>query len=324
MDENDGNPLTRAWRWWRPLLVSRHLWVRVGGLLAAGVLFVLLLNLALMPLWTRHGAEIRVPEVRQMSADDADDALQAAGLRPEAQPQPFNPNLPADVVVDQTPLPGASVKPGRRVYYYVNARPREMVRVPDVISRSEGVARADLEQGRLIIGEVLVDSTHTPYEGTVTRQTPRGGHQVPIGTRVTLWVSPGLGQDRVTVPDVTGLSPAEARRVIREAGLWVDSPNARGTEVQWQEPRAGTRLREGEEVRIHTTTPPAGAAPPERDDTPTATPRTPQPNRPRTPEPDPRPEPAVPDPPPPATDDDGTKPPAVEEPKPPVEDDDED
>jgi len=286
------------------LLASRHFWIRAGGLVAAGILVVVLFNVALMPLWTRHGVETNVPEVRNMNADDARDALAAAGLRAELREQPFNPNLPADVVVDQTPLAGAAVKPGRRIYYYVNARPREMVQVPDVLSRSEGVARADIEGARLMVGDVEVDSVHTPYEGTVTRQVPRGGHQVPIGSRVTLWISPGLGRDRVTVPDVTGLSPAEARRVVREAGLWVDSPNARGNDVTWQEPRAGTRLREGEEVRIHTTPAPAGAVRPVRPDSDTRPPRTPQAERPTpaTPAPEPAPTPDDPAPAPPQSD----------------------
>jgi beta-lactam-binding protein with PASTA domain len=313
MDARQDRPRPRT----ADLLTSHHLWVRAGGLVAGVILFAVLFNLALMPLWTRHGAEISVPEVRRLSADEAEDALAAAGLRAEQREQPFNPNLPADLVVDQTPLPGSSVKPGRRIYFYVNARPREMVRVPDVVSRSEGVARADLEAARLVIGEVLVDNVHTPYEGTVTRQTPRGGHQIPIGSRVTLWISPGLGSDRVAVPDVTDLSPSEARRVIREAGLWVDSPNARGDRVRWQEPRAGTRLREGEEVRIHTTPPPAGMQPVQRprdgdDDRP---PRTPQADdepapAPATPTPPPAaPEPAPPDDPkPPPSDDGGDKP----------------
>ncbi len=291
----------------RSLVLSKAFWLRVAGLLAAGTLALVLVDLALMPLWTRHGAEIRVPEVVRMTAADAEDALEAAGLNAEMREQPFNPNLPPDIVVDQTPAPNAAVKPGRRVYYYVNARPREMVQVPDVASRSEGVARADLEQAGLLVGEVIVDSVHTPYEGTVTRQLPRGGLQAPQGTRVTLWVSPGLGQDRVTVPDVTGLSPSEARRVIREAGLWVDSPNARGDSIRWQEPRPGTRLREGEEVRIHSTPPPASAREPEREDaTPSRTPpRTPQRDREETPSP-PTPSPA---------------PPADDAPDPPAEDD---
>src|SRR5690606_9609363 len=106
------------------------------------------------------------------------------------------------------------------IYYYVNASPREMVAVPDVAGMSEGVAKAELQEAELLVGDVRIDTVFTPFEGTVTRQTPPGGSAVPQGTRVTLWLSPGLGREQVRVPDVTGLAPAEAREVLREAGLW--------------------------------------------------------------------------------------------------------
>jgi serine/threonine-protein kinase len=248
--------------WLRPVLKSRRFWTVMLGLVAGFGLFVFLLNYAIMPLWTRHDAAVAVPEVRQLPAEQAVDVLERAGLRPERREQPFNPNLPADVVVDQTPLPNSSVKPGRRVYYYVNAAPREMVAVPDVAGMSEGVAKAELQEAGLLIGDVRMDTLRTPFEGTVNRQTPPGGSAVPKGTRVTLWLSPGLGRTQVRVPDVTGLTPAEARQVLFEAGLWVSSPEARGDSVRWQEPRAGNRLREGSEVKIHTTEPPEGWNPP--------------------------------------------------------------
>src|SRR5690606_12084247 len=97
---------------------------------------------------------------------------------------------------------------------------------------------------------------------TVTRQVPPGGSAVPQGSRITLWLSPGLGREQVRVPDVTGLPPGQAREVLREAGLWVRSPEARGDTVRWQEPRPGQRPREGSEVRIHTTEAPENWNPP--------------------------------------------------------------
>lgn len=219
-------------------------------------MFLLLLNFAIMPLWTRHDAVVTVPEVRHLPMEEAVSTLRRLGLRGELREQPFNPNIPADIVVDQNPLPNTTVKPGRRIYFYVNASPKEMVTVPDVTTRSEGVARDDIQDAELTVGDVQIDTLHNPYEGTVTRQTPQGGHAVPKGTRVTLWLSPGLGREMKRVPDVTGLTPTEARRVIVEAGLWADSPDARGDTVRWQEPGVGNRMREGSEVRIHTTNPP--------------------------------------------------------------------
>lgn len=275
-------------------------WLGLVGLAGGLVLFLLLLNFAIMPLLTRHSATISVPEVRQLSASDAESVIERAGLRAEMRSQPFNPNLTPDIVVDQTPLPNASVKPGRRIYYYVNESPKEMVTVPSVTSLSEGVAKSELTEAGLLVDDVHMDTLRTPYEGTVTRQTPPGGSAVPRGTRIMLWLSPGLGRNEVRVPDVTNLPPAQAREVIRQAGLWVESPNARADTVRWQEPRPGARLREGSEVRIHTTEAPEGWNPP-----PPPPPREPQadeealsdePGDPPTP-PDTNDEPAPPPPP---------------------------
>lgn len=272
-------------RWIGPVLKNGRFWAGTAGAGAAFCLFLLLVNFAVMPLWTRHDVEVKVPELRQLPMEEAESMLRRIGLRAELREQPFNPNIPADVVVDQNPLPNSAVKPGRRIYYYVNASPKEMVTVPDVTTRSEGVARDDIIDAELTVGEVLTDTLHNPYEGTVTRQTPQGGHAVPKGTRVTLWLSPGFGREMMRVPDITGLSPSEARRVIIEAGLWADSPDARGDTVRWQEPGVGTRLREGSEVRIHTTNPPKPPEVVEPDPVPEA-------DSAQTPEPTPTPVPA--------------------------------
>ena len=288
--------------WLRPVLRSGLFWRVILGLVVAFGFFVFLLNYAILPLWTRHDAAIAVPEVRQLPAEEAVDVLERAGLRPERREQPFNPNLPADIVVDQTPLPNSTVKPGRRIYYYVNASPREMVAVPNLVGMSEGVATAELKDAGLFVGDVRMDSLRTPFEGTVVRQTPPGGSTVPAGTRVVLWLSPGLGSGQVRVPDVTGLPPEQARQVLFDAGLWVSSPEAQGDTVRWQEPRAGNRLREGSEVKIHTTEPPEGWNPPPtppREPTPdeAETPTEPETETPETEEPAAEP---PPEPPPPA------------------------
>ncbi len=291
-------------RWIRPVLTSRQFWLGLAGLGVGFVFFLLLMNYALMPLWTRRDGLVAVPEVRQLPASEAEAVIERAGLRAERQAQPFNPNLPPDIVVDQTPLPNASVKPGRRIYYYVNESPKEMVTVPSVVTLSEGVARSEITEAGLLVGQVQTDTVRTPYEGTVTRQTPPAGSAVPVGSQVTLWLSPGLGRREVRVPDVTGLPPDQARDVIRQTGLWVDSPNARADTVRWQEPRAGMPLREGSEVRIHTTEPPEGW---NRAPTPPREPEAEEPTPDEEPIPEPEAETDAPAPPPaPEPDDEGS------------------
>lgn len=237
----------------RALLTDRAFWL---GLIAIGVglvVFALLFNSAVMPIWTRHDAAVQVPDVKELSPDAAESALRLAGLEGEYAEQPYNPNVPADVVVDQSPASGTTVKPGRRIYYYVNVSPKQLVVVPNVISLAEGKAREDIGDRGLVVDRVEIDSMRTPYENTVTRQSPANGTQVPVGTRVTLWISPGVENGRdVRVPNVVGQSVDAARQQIRDAELWVDSPRAESGEVTRQEPAAGERLNPGQEVRIYT------------------------------------------------------------------------
>ena len=242
----------RAASWIGSVLKDPVYWLGLVGIGLGLVVLALLFNFAVMPLWTRHDAAITVPDVREMSDDEAEGALRAAGLGAEMREQPFNPNLTADIVVEQTPDPNTTVKPGRRVYYYVNASPKELAVMPEVLSLAEGVARTRLQEAGLMVGRVESDTVRTPFRNTITRQVPPANRQVPKGTRVSLWLSPGPGTASVTVPNVVGQTPEAARETIRESGLWVDSPNATGDRVRSQQPEEGSTLKEGEEVRIST------------------------------------------------------------------------
>lgn len=237
----------------RAVLTDRVFWLGLVALAVGLALFVLLFNFAIMPIWTRHDATVAVPDVREMEPVDAERALLLAGLEGAYDEQPYNPNVAPDIVVEQSPTAGTQVKPGRRIYYYVNVSPKELVRVPRVVSLSEGTARTEIEEAGLAVGRVELDTVRTPYENTVTRQQPEEDRQVPRGTRLTLWISPGVDNSReVTVPNVVGLEASEARDRLREAGLYVDSPRAEGGAVTRQEPERGERLNPGEEVRIYT------------------------------------------------------------------------
>ncbi len=232
---------------------DRGFWLGLGVIVAGLVVFALLFNSAVMPIWTRHDAAVQVPDVQELTPDDAQNVLMLAGLDWEEQEQPYNPNVPADVVVDQSPAAGTTVKPGRRIYYYVNVSPKQLVVVPDVVSLSEGKAREDVGDRGLVVDRVEMDTVRTPYENTVTRQMPTPDSRVPVGTRVTLWISPGVENGReVTVPNVVGMTAGEARVAIGEAGLWVDSPRATEGAITRQDPARGERLNPGQEVRIYT------------------------------------------------------------------------
>jgi hypothetical protein len=90
----------------------------------------------------------------------------------------------------------------------------------------------------------------SPFPGTVTRQQPEAGSVLRTSESVTLWVSPGLGEGTVEVPDVRGLAFEAAAEALLGANLWIDPTREVSGTITRQEPAAGTEVRTGAEVRL--------------------------------------------------------------------------
>ena len=246
-----GNPVVRGGRWLKPVVTHRYFWLGLLAVVGSLLGLYLMMNYVVMPIYTRQGAVVTVPEVRELSYEQAHNLVEDRDLKPERRDQPFNPSLPRDAVVDQNPQPNASVKPGRRIYLYVNSGARRLVTVPDVLNATEMNAKSTLAKAGIEDVEVRRDENRSPNAGTVTRQNPSAGETVGAESRLTVWVSPGLGDEEVTVPDVRGRAPVDARSALAEAGLWVDPARAIGGTITRQEPEPGEEVRQGTEVRIY-------------------------------------------------------------------------
>ena len=243
----------RPWQYLRALSVNVYFWGGIGVLAAVGLLVYLVFNAWIMPSYTRYEVSVLVPDVSEYTYEQAAQMLLSNNLNVEREVQRFNPDLPRDVVVDQNPNAGASVKPGRRVYLTVNSGTTPTVRVPRVDGFSLREAQNRMISAGLKVGETRPDSIPSPHRNTVTRQRPGAGTSLPLGSNVTLWYSTGLGEQYVLVPDVSGMRVDEARRVLLGQRLRSVVIGGRGAEeiVNKQSPEAGTQVREGHEVRLY-------------------------------------------------------------------------
>lgn len=234
-----------------------YVWVGVLLLLLVGSALFVAINYVAMPAYTRHDAFVTVPDVRAYTYPDARIALERVGLETEEVRQRYTPDAPRDAVVDQNPEPQTRVKPGRRIYLNVNSGEQTLVTVPRLEDLSIREATSRLAALGLRPGALRPDSIPSPYENTITRQTPAPGDSIPPGGTVQLWYSTGYGQSYVTMPDVTGLPLEEAEELLLEVRLRYvviggesverDDENVR---VQRQSREPGTRVREGFEIRL--------------------------------------------------------------------------
>lgn len=255
--------------WLHRLGTNRYFWTGLAVLGVVAAVVYVTFNSFVMPAYTRHDVSITVPNVEEMPVEEARDVLQQKGLQVEQQQGRYNPNVPRDLVVDQSPPHSSAVKPGRRVYLTINTGEVPTVQIPDFTGTSLREARNRISSIGLEVGAVQEDSVPSPYPQTVTRQRPEAGDSLKQGKTVDLWYSTGLGNTTAQVPVLVGLQVNQAEKLLLQQRLRsvvvtasagdaetdsasVDSLRAQ-LFVREQSRAPGTSVRTGTEIRLFTT-----------------------------------------------------------------------
>lgn len=193
-------------------------WKRIGliiaNLLLMGVVSVFLIWIALMwmDIWTDHGNEKTVPNVKGLYFDDARAKLEEAGLTVELSDSVYENNSRPGMVVEQNPKVNTRVKPGRTVYLTINAFSPKTVTVPSLTDMSSRQARSILEGlGIKSISEEMVISE---YANLVLGARYNGhrlnaGARIPVNAHIVLEVGDGMPELPDSIAPVDSLAATE-------------------------------------------------------------------------------------------------------------------
>ncbi len=192
---------------------------------------------------------VAVPYVIGLKEDAAVNLIQQAGLEPDVQ-HAANADVEKGRVFDQNPKQGSRIQKGDTVTFIVSTGAPK-TSVPDVTGMNYGDAVQALNDANLNASKHEVFSPKPA--GQVIDQDPAAGEQVVEGTEVVLDVSKGTKQ--VEVPNVVGMTEADARATLEQAGFEVSSTNAPSDttpqgNVSDQSPDGGTQAAKGSTVSI--------------------------------------------------------------------------
>ncbi|HEU5076348.1 MAG TPA: PASTA domain-containing protein [Polyangiaceae bacterium] len=135
----------------------------------------------------------------------------------------------------------------------------DTVPVPQFQGLSEADARKNAEVARVAILVAGRESSDKEPEGTVLRQSIPPGQQVPPNHPVSVV----LAREQVSVPELKGLTVADATLKLKEkgyelaAGESVPSVDVEAGKIIEQDPAAGSELARGQRVTVKTS---SGAA----------------------------------------------------------------
>lgn len=196
----------------------------VVNIIAGIVLSMLIVFLFLITLnfWTNHGDYLRIPEIRGKNLKEASAYLEEQGFDIIIQDSIYDEKYAPAEVIKQFPEPDALVKVNRTVYLTINRVVPPMVDMPNLIGMSFRNAEMEMRIKGLKIG----DTVYVPdiaknavkdqqFEGV----TIKPGTPILMGSRITLVLGAGIGNELIPVPDLLGMTYEEARILLEATGI---------------------------------------------------------------------------------------------------------
>jgi eukaryotic-like serine/threonine-protein kinase len=196
--------------------------VRIGIILGVWILFVLLMNSVVMPIYIRNWSEIEVPDLHGLNQEEAAKVAKKEHIEIVVTDEQFLAHVEEGIILDQFPAPGGTAKPGRRVQVIIAAGV-PMTHVPLVIGLSSEEAVDDMSAAGLVADTLHYAFSDSVFENQVIAQLPDSGTVLPRESTVGLTVSLGQEPRRIIVPDVMDLPYEQARYLILKAGLAIGS-----------------------------------------------------------------------------------------------------
>lgn len=198
--------------------ILREIVLFVACAVFVGTVGLILLDSVIMPRLVRKNQQVQVPNIVDMTRQQAARSLARYGLTLKMQDPRWDPNVQKDHVVIQNPEAFSLVKPGRTVYAFPSKGTR-LFTVPNLRGKKERQAKLLVQQNGLLFGEVVEEPSETVPEDLVIRQDPEVGRQVGAGSTVYIVLSNGPPRESVLVPKLVGRKLDVARRTLSKATL---------------------------------------------------------------------------------------------------------
>ena len=159
-------------------------------------------------------------DIRGMSVEDAQKAVDRLKLDLTVFAFETKESSEEDgTILEQDIKAGETVKSGTQINVVIAGKSdstSEMIKVPSVVGKTKSSAQSTLESAGFKVTFEYGDFNDSVAD-VVTSQSPSGKAQAAKGSTITVTLSPG--QKPITVPNVVGLSQAQAENALSNAGL---------------------------------------------------------------------------------------------------------
>ena len=215
---------------------------------------LLIFNNVVMPRLIHSNAEVRVPDLSNLTLEQGEKTLVPLGLQLSRAGERFDASVPRGFILSQDPPPDTPVRGRKRVIVVVSLG-EEFSSVPELFGESVRGAQLLVERAGLRMGGTTRAPSEDVGEGLVLDSDPSAEAVLPRESPIGLLVSTGPGTDYYVMPDLIGREISGVRRQLETFGLRVLTPPAAPTvgPIVFQQPAPGSRITRDVSVVLQAT-----------------------------------------------------------------------
>lgn len=226
----------------------------VGLALLAFLTGLVLFNNLIMPQFIHGTGEVKVPDLANLTFEQAEKQVSALKLQLSRAGEHFDPSVPTGFILSQDPREGTPVRGRKRVMVVVSLG-EEFSSVPELFGESMRGARLLIERAGLAVGGITRAPSQEVGEGLIAGTDPPAESVLPRGTPVGMLVSTGAGDELFMMPDLLGREIGGVRRQLEALGFRVVTPPAVPSigAIVFQDPAPGSRITRDATILLQAT-----------------------------------------------------------------------
>jgi len=229
-------------------------WLMLGLAVTAFATGLVVFNSLVMPRLIHGIGEVRVPDVRNLTLEQAEQALRSLDLQVSRAGERFDPAVPRGFVLWQDPSAGTAVRGRKRISVVVSLG-EEFSSVPELFGESQRSAEGLLRSAGLRLGVITRAPSEEVGEGLVAGSDPGPETVLPRDSPVSLLVSTGAGEESFVMPDLVGREVSSVRRQLDALGFRVQAPPGTASigTIVTQSPAPGSRITRATTIQLQAT-----------------------------------------------------------------------
>lgn len=203
-------------------LFHRYFWINLLIFIGLFLLFSILVLFSLKKI-TKWGESSVIPNIVNMTLDNAEEKIQAADLDYEIKDTVYRKDLKEGTIVEVLPPAGLEIKSGRTIFLVISSKRPPMVEMPNLVGRSSlRFAKIELESRGLVLGNLsYIPSTERDavLSQKIGNTEIKGGVLIPKGTTINLTLGDGLTGIVISPPFVIGKTYVQVQGMLNSSGI---------------------------------------------------------------------------------------------------------